>query len=138
MDEEAMLATLEKHHRRIEAGLDQIRRHCAAPVPNISDLAAARSSLGSASLARSMFVAEVVVPHLVNDGDVDLRAELLALQCKFTAKRQISRDHVAIWTSETIQADWAGYRAAARLIWAMMEDQIDTERRYLAERLRRR
>lgn len=133
-----MLGTLEEHHRRIEAGLDQIRFHCGSPVPDIGDLAVARSSLGSASLARSMFVAEVVVPHLVKDGDVDLRAELSALQCKFTAKRQVSCDHVAIWTSETIRADWSGYCAAARSIWAMMEDQIDMERRYLAARLRRR
>lgn len=138
MDEEAMLGTLEEHHRRIEAGLDQIRFHCAAPVPNIGDLAVARSSLGSASLARSMFVTEVVVSHLVKDGDVDLRAELSALQAKFTAKRQISTEHVARWTSESIEADWAGYCAAARLIWAMMEGQIDMERRYLAERLRPR
>lgn len=136
MNAEAMLKTLEEHHRQIEAGLNVIRRHCDAPVPNIDDLAVARLRLSSASLARSVFVTEVVVPCLVKDSDVDRRAELSALQCKFTAKRQISCEHVAMWTSVTIKEDWAGYRAAARLIWAMMEDQIDKERQYLVERLR--
>jgi len=136
MNEEAMLHVLEGHHRTIETGLDVIRRHCAAPVPNISDLAVARSQLSSASMARSAFVKEVVVPRLAEDGDADLRIELSALLCTFTAKRQISCEHVAMWTSVTIAEDWAGYCAAAKLIWAMMEDQIDKERRYLGARLR--
>jgi len=136
MSEEAMLSRLEEHHRQIEAGLDVIRQHCASPVPNISELAVARSQLSSASMARSTFVTEVVVPRLAEDGDVDLRIELSALMCKFTAKRQISCEHVTMWTSVTIEQDWAGYRAAAKLIWAMMEDQMDKERQYLAARLK--
>ena len=87
-------------------------------------------------MARSTFVTEVVVPRLAEDGDVDLRIELSALMCKFTAKRQISCEHVAMWTSVTIEEDWTGYCAAAKLIWAMMEDQMDKERRYLAARLK--
>ena len=136
MNEEAMLARLEEYHRQIEAGLAVIRRHCDARVPNSSELAVARSELSSASLARSAFVTDVVVPCLIKNSDVDLRAELSGLLCIFEAKRQISCQHVMLWTVDTIEEDWAGYCAAARSIWAMMEDQVDKECRFLVARLK--
>ena len=52
------------------------------------------------------------------------------------AKREISFEHVERWTRSTIDADWAGYCGAARVIWAMMEDQLDRERQYIINRLR--
>ncbi len=136
MSEEEMLHTLEEHHRTIRAGLDEIRFQCAAPHPNSGDLDAARSRLSSASLARSKFVSETVVPRLLEDADADLRDELSKLLSVFQAKRQISCAHVTTWTRMTIDADWDGYRTAAALIWTMMENQIDRERRYLGDRLR--
>ena len=136
MSEEEMLHTLEEHHRTIRAGLDEIRFQCAAPHPNSGDLDAARSRLSSASFARSKFVSETVVPRLLEDADADRRDELSKLLSVFQAKRQISCAHVTTWTRVTIDADWDGYRTAAALIWTMMENQIDRERRYLGYRLR--
>jgi len=136
MSEEEMLHTLEEHHRTIRAGLDEIRFQCAAPHPNSGDLDAARLRLSSASFARSKFVSETVVPRLLEDADADLRDELSKLLSVFQAKRQISCAHVTTWTRVTIDADWDGYRTAAALIWTMMENQIDRERRYLGDRLR--
>ncbi len=136
MSDEEMLHTLEEHHRTIRAGLDELRFQCAAPYPNSGDLDAARSRLSGASLARSRFVSEEVVPRLLEEADADLRDELSKLLSVFQAKRQISYAHVMTWTRVTIDADWEGYRAAAALIWTMMENQIDRERRYLGDRLR--
>ena len=136
MSEEEMLHTLEEHHLTIRAGLDEIRFQCAAPDPNSGDLDAARSRLSSASLARSKFVSETVVPRLLEHADADLRDELSKLLSVLQAKRQISCAHVTTWTRVTIEADWNGYRTAAALIWTIMECQIDLERRDLGDRLR--
>ena len=135
MNEREMLRRLEEHHRRIRAGIDEVRSCCEATSPSSKELGAARSRLSEASLARSKFVGEEVLPRLLEDADADLRFDLLKLVSVFAAKRQISNEHVARWTLLTIEQDWAGYCAAAKVIWAMMENQLDSERRYLAGRL---
>lgn len=131
-----MLQTMEDYHRRIIAGLEGIRRHCGASAPDSAALAESRSELTKVSQARSTFVTEVVVPRLLQDSDVDERGELLDLLCVIAAKRQISCEHIETWTFTTIDDDWMGYCAAAKVIWAMMEDQLDRERRYIIGRLR--
>ena len=135
MNDDEMLQTLGKHHQMILAGLEEIRFQCAASYPNTGDLDAARSRLSGASLARSKFVSEKMVPRLLEDADADLRDDLSKLLSVLQAKRQISAEHVATWTRVTIEQDWDGYRAAARLIWTMMESQIERERRDLGDRL---
>jgi len=135
MNEREMLRMLEEHHRTIRAGIDEVRSFCEAASPSSKELGAARSRLSEASLARSKFVSEEVLPRLLEDADADLRFDLLKLVSVFAAKRQLSNEHVAKWTLLTIEQDWAGYCAAAKVIWAMMENQLDSERRYLAARL---
>ena len=73
MNEEAMLGRLEDHHRAIVAGLTEIRRHCGASHPHSGELAAARERLTAASLARSRYVSEEVVPALLKDPNRDGR-----------------------------------------------------------------
>lgn len=133
-----MVRRLEEHHQTIIAGLDDIRRHCAASTPCSLELAVARERLVALSVARSRFVNEVVVPGMLNFADDRMRTELSELLFTIAAKRMVSNAHIKGWTSATIEEDWAGYCGAARMIWAMMEDQIEMERRYLIERLRER
>jgi hypothetical protein len=132
-----MLQTLEDFHRNISAGIGAIRAHCEAATPDTAGLGSARVKLSRVSAARSRFVAETVIPHLLNDADPALRKELMDLQRGFNAKRLASSEHVTTWTSQAIAADWTGYRKAARQIWAMMEEQMRRERTTLGERLRR-
>jgi len=136
MNAEAMLHVLEEHHRAIEAGLVDIRRHCGASSPCSGELGAARERLTAASLARSRFVSEQVVPSLLINADDDLRTELSELLFATAAKRMVSNGHIKAWTVASIEADWSGYCAAARDIWPMMEDQIERERRVLVPRLK--
>jgi imidazolonepropionase-like amidohydrolase len=136
MNAEAMLHVLEEHHRAIEAGLSEIRRHCGEMSPCSRELGAARERLTAASLARSRFVSEHVVPSLVKDADDDLRTELAELLYATAANRMLSNCHIKTWTVASIEADWSGYCAAARDIWPMMEDQMEHERRVLVPRLK--
>ncbi len=138
MNQVAMLETLEEHHRRILAGLSKIREHCGQPSPDSRELAAAREQLTAASLARSRFVSEQVVPGLLADADEVLRTELSELLFMTAAKRMLSNRHIRTWTTSSIEADWSGYCAAARDIWPMMEDLIDRECRVLVARLKQR
>lgn len=136
MNAEAMLRTLEEHHRAILDGLDVIRRHCAEESPSSCELAKARERLTAASLGRSRFVSEQVVPSLLMDADDDLRTELSELLYATAAKRMLSNCHVKTWNTASIEADWSGYCEAARSIWPMMEDLIDRECRVLVARLK--
>ncbi len=136
MNEEAMLKTLEEHHRTIIKGLNVIRHHCGQEHPNSGELAKAREHLTAASLARSRFVSEQVVPSLLRDADDDLRTELSELLYVTAAKRMLSNCHVKTWNTASIRADWSGYCAAAKKIWPMMEDLIDRECRVLVSRLK--
>ena len=133
-----MLHRLEEHHRDIRALLDKIRGHCGFTRPSSDELDAARIELRKASLARSAFISDEVVPVLLVDAGADLRHELAEMLASFTAKRQVSDAHIATWTYATIEQDWDGYCGAARRIWAIMEEQLDDEWRILAPRLRGR
>ncbi|RYF14131.1 MAG: hypothetical protein EOO77_14655 [Oxalobacteraceae bacterium] len=106
MDDQAMLQTMEEYHRQIMDGLTNIRAHCGASTPDSPALDVTRKGLSAVSQARSAFVTDVVVPRLLQDSDVDERAELLDLLCVIAAKREISFEHVERWTSTTIKADW--------------------------------
>lgn len=133
-----MFQTLKEHHRTIRIGLDKVRRHCSEPSPSSSALDADRSELSRASIVRSTFVSDVVLPALLQSADVQLRSELSELLVFCAAKRQVSDTHITIWTLTRIEQDWAGYCAAAQKIWAMMEDQMEREWRVLSEPLRQR
>jgi hypothetical protein len=138
MNEEEMLQRLEEHHRTIGTGLDRIRGYCEGSRPFGLDLERDRSALTEASLARSRFVNEEVIPALLVGADDDLRNELSELLHLNTAKRQLSNAHIRDWNPATITTDWKGYCAASRTIRAMMEAQIERERRVLVMRLKER
>jgi hypothetical protein len=138
MNYDEMLHTLEEHHRRIIDGIAKIERHCAAAHPGSDALARDRQSLTNASLSRSQFVSETVVPALLEDANTDLRSALSDLLVALTAKRLMSNAHIAKWIYASIEADWAGYCSGARDIWAMMKTQIERERRVLITQLRLR
>lgn len=138
MNEQEMLQTLEEHHRTIRTGLKGVRRHCSEPSPSSAELDADRLALREASMARSAFVSDVVLAALLKGADVQLRSELSELLVFCAAKRQVSDTHITIWTQATIEQDWIGYCAAAKRIWAMMEDQMEREWLLLSGTLRAR
>lgn len=137
MYDEAMFQKLREHHANIRAGIEEIRRHCEAVTPDVAGLGTARLRLSKLSAARSKFVIDEVVPKVQQGADERLRGELTEMQRAFTAKRLKSSEHVTVWSSTAIEKDWQGYRAAARQIWAMMEEQMSRESRILGERLKR-
>ena len=138
MNEQEMLQTLEEHHRTIRTGLEGLRRHCSEPSPSSTELDAERLALREASMARSAFISDVMLPALLTGADVQLRSELSELLVFCAAKRQVSDTHITIWTQAAIEQDWAGYCGAAGSIWAMMEDQMEREWRLLSGTLRKR
>lgn len=121
--------TLGQHHRQIAAGIAEIRDHCSRPDPDVAALGAARLRLSRASSARSQYVHDVLLPKRRAGANDVLRAQLDDMQRSFAAKRLTSSEHVTTWSSKAIAEDWEGYRQAARRIWAMMEEQMDRERR---------
>lgn len=133
-----MLNTLDNFHRRIAEGIDAIRQQCdkPAPAPDPAALGAARLSLTRISAARSRYITEKAIPRLVQEFDLADQSELSILQRQLNGNRLVSSRHVGVWSSVAIQSDWAGYRRAARDIWAMMEEQMNRERLVLGEPLR--
>ncbi|MBY9063548.1 hypothetical protein K7957_11455 [Sphingomonas yunnanensis] len=115
------------YHRRIELGLDDIKRLCRDDAPDPIMLPRARATLGQVSIERGRFINQVVVPRLLASANYASARDILALQNSFAANRLVSDQHVSRWTDETIAADWQGYRAAAAAIWRMMEQQRDDE-----------
>lgn len=133
-----LLQELDEHHATIEAGMAEIERHCSRAVPDLAELAAARVRLSRASTQRSRLVRDVIVPKLLERADPTLRNELSQMLEAFSAKRVASSNHVATWSSWTIQQNWSGYREASATIRAMMREQIEREREVLCRRLRDR
>lgn len=137
MTDKELLRGLEEHHRVIRIGLALIQSHCANDCANIADLEKARVDLTRASRERSAFVSDRIIPRLLETADCDDRAALSDFLVAFTSKRLISDKHIERWTDDKIAADVAGYCAAARTIWSMMEEQMERESRVLGARLLR-
>lgn len=131
-----MFATLEAHHRQIAAGIEELRKLCALPTPDLGTIALARLRLSRLSSARSRFITKEVIPALLEHADSTLRAELDEVQRAFTGKRLEASHHVIDWSTRAIEADWDGYKLASRAMLEMMEEQIDRERATFGERLR--
>lgn len=132
---ETMQRTLADYHRQIASGIAEIRQHCSLPSPDIAGLGGARLRLSRVSTARSHYVCEVILPRLREGTDDTLRTDLNNMQRAINSKRMASSEHVTTWSSKTISENWNGYCRAAHGILAMMEEQIDRERRVLGERL---
>lgn len=124
-----MNMTLADHHRRIKEGIKEIAAQCELPDPDLCALGEARLRLSRASTARTAYVREALIPKLQGAIDVSLRESVDELHRHFAEKRMRSSDHVAKWGSREIAADWNGYRQAAQHIWAMMNEQMNLEKR---------
>lgn len=132
-----MLRRLEEYHREIRIGLARIQGYCASGCADIYSLSKARLELTRSSRERSAFVSDVIMPTILEDADLNDRAELSDFLVAFTSKRLISDRHIATWTDQTIAEDVEGYCAAASAIWSMMVEQMERETRILGSRLRR-
>lgn len=138
MTDKELLHRLEEHHRGIRVGLALIQSHCATDCANSAGLAKARVDLTRASRARSQFVSDHIIPRLLETADCEDRAQLSDFFVAFTSKRLLSDRHIERWTDERIASDVPGYCEAARVIWAMMEEQMERETKVLGSRLQNR
>lgn len=111
-----MLRTLSDYHKRIVLGLDEIRRLCASPEPDMPKLQVARRSLTKLSVERSRFINQVVIARLLVTADYATSRDMVALQNSFAANRNTSDQHISHWNFDAITADWSGYCRAASLI----------------------
>lgn len=131
-----MFAALQKHHQDLISGIEEVRKLTELPEPDLGRLALARLRLSRLSSARSRFVTEQIIPALLASADDALREELTNMQKAFAEKRLRSSEHVSAWSTQSIAADWEGYKLASRAVRAMMEEQINRERSVLGDRLR--
>ncbi|WP_380773237.1 hypothetical protein [Sphingomonas yabuuchiae] len=97
--------TLAEHHRKITAGIAEIRDHCSRPSPDVAALGVARLRLSRASWARSQYIHDVLLPKLKVGADSALLSRLDDMQRAFAAKRLASSEHVTKWSSKTIVDD---------------------------------
>ena len=131
-----LLSELEKAHQRLSecmAEMDQVTREA---LPDRFRFTRARFRISSASLARRQLLGVIcarLMPH-VPEADAE---RLQALQRSDRDLMRQSAKHVATWTLDTVNADWASYCMASRELRRHMRDALDLERRVLTSLLQR-
>jgi hypothetical protein len=126
----AMARQLTALHEELTALLAGLEAETARATPDMAALTRHRFRLAQASRKRSALLdtllaerARVAAPH-------DL-VPLLALQKSVREARAISTEHIACWTAQAVEDDWAGYRADSRRQRQLMRQQIAREAKFL-------
>ncbi|QJU57409.1 hypothetical protein HL653_06035 [Sphingomonas sp. AP4-R1] len=122
-----LLEELKSHHCRLLECLTEMAEVTSKPCPDMTILAMARLRISKASSERSRFITEKVYPHLKMTADQDLLEKINLLSREMLAKRETSSEHVVVWNSTSIVADWQGYQAASLRIRRMMHRRIEQE-----------
>jgi hypothetical protein len=135
--EQQMLAELERHHSTLMELLNMMRRLTDEEHLSREDVTRTRLLLTKASTARTNFLATEVYPALLASPDGATVERVRQLQRDTSGDRTRSSAHIGKWNTESISADWSGFRRDARRIIAMMVDRIDQERSVLYPLLRR-
>jgi hypothetical protein len=131
-----LLGELEHVHERLNdciAEMDVVTRESA---PDRFRFTRARFVLSSASLARRQLfnsICDRLLPLLIPAET----SRLQELQRKDRELLGLSANHVAAWTSDTVQSDWNGYCRASRQIRKHMRDALDSELHVLTPLLQR-
>jgi hypothetical protein len=108
----------------------ELARSTARPSPDPVEYTGARLRISQASLARSSAfnsVCEFLRPRV----DSNQWTTVAALKAANTGVRMYSAAHVAEWTNERIEADWAGYCLASKGMRMRMGEMIHRGRAVL-------
>ena len=123
-----MLSELQKLHVEMEDNLRRFADLVDAETPDAAALAAVRWKLSSASRTRTRLVDGDIFPHLLRRASSVEAQRLEQLKRQASAAGNDSSAHITKWTPERVQADWAGYRTASKLMRDRMRQQIRTEK----------
>lgn len=121
-----VLATLKCAHEAVLTEAARMQAVQDLPNPTPDQWAQARWRLSRASRVRRTAV-EQAYPVALAEATSFERSRIAELQAQDSVLLAASRDHVAQWPPERIQADWPGYCAASRQIRASMTDRVRRE-----------
>jgi hypothetical protein len=131
-----LLSEIEQVHKRVDEGMAEMDEITREAVPDRFRFTRARFRISSASLARRQLFNIICADLLPRVSPADAE-RLHALQRSDRELMAHSAKHVARWTSETAQADWASYCIASREIRKRMRDVLGQELRVLTSLLQR-
>jgi hypothetical protein len=123
-----LLAEYEKNHADLLNAMAVMASAADAPVADRHLYSNARWRLSQASLKRRMLWGRIY-RHLAPRAGPHDAAALDRIQATDVALQQQSAAHVGKWTTDAIEADWAGYCDASRTIRWKMNAHMDAERR---------
>jgi hypothetical protein len=132
----AMLSALEGAHERLSGCIAEMGEVTLERSPDRSHFTRARFLLSSASRARRQLfnsICDRLLPLLV---PADARC-VQALQQNDRKLSALSTKHVAEWSSDRIQSDWASYCRASQRIRQQMLEALTQELRELTALLHR-
>jgi hypothetical protein len=131
-----LLSEIEQAHKRVDEGMAEMDEITREAVPDRFRFTRARFRISSASLARRQLFNIICTDLLPRVRPADAE-RLHALQRSDRELMAHSAKHVARWTSDAAQADWASYCIASRDIRKRMRDALDQERRVLTTLIQR-
>lgn len=131
-----LLSQLEEAHEHLSAALAAMEVATRAPSSEKSDYADARWRLSQASRQRRGLVGRIcqqLAPQ-VAPADAAVLKEHHASDLRML---HASAAHVGKWSMESIEADWAGYCEASRVIRRTMQERLRAEKQLLYPNLRK-
>lgn len=131
------LRVIRQAHADLLAELDNMERVQSAPAPTAEQWANARWKLSRASRTRRNLMESTYALALAAATSPLERDRVDHLRGQDAAMLARSRDHIARWTPDRIEADWAGYCAASRAMRASMAQRVRAEQDILLPLLAR-
>lgn len=122
-----LLGELQVAHERLSDAISLKEAVANAPTPVSTRYSLARWQLGRARHVRQRILNDVYA-ELLQETTAEEALLLRRLQADELDLCQRSSNHLARWTPERIDADWAGFRAAATEVIARVRRRITTER----------
>ncbi len=128
-----MTLSLRHHHDSIRQGLVEMRRHCAASLPDLPALSATRLRQSKNFSANSRYIYDVLIPQARAGMDAGALRAFNADIRLLNDKRFAISAHIAKWGSREIGQDWEAYRTIALEICDLVDAQLQIEQRCLAQ-----
>lgn len=131
-----MLAEFRALHEELNAAMDELDRLTAAPAPDQSAVAAARSRLSKASgKRRTLF--DMATNYLGKTATPADAEKIRRLRDLNATQLQASTAHIGAWGLRQLVADWPGYVRTAAPMRRSMRDLIAADRATLMPMLER-
>ena len=138
MDKDHSIDALRRHQdaalRLLAQGADVLAQGQEALLENSAGL---RRELMQVLGAYQVFKHDVIFDPAIASGDAERAGLAREMKVHCIAAGEVFRAHMMQWTPARIAADWADYKAAARLTLNQLHRHIDVERTGIAELLNR-